>query len=88
MSAERLTHWRLYPLELSYQQAVSVRVLQKTACRWVRMRPVGVSSHYQRNVSGPQRPKTGRDEMSWTKPEAVIIAVTLEVTAYAATLRS
>ena len=39
-------------------------------------------------LSGPSRPATSirRVQMKWTKPEAEVVAVTMEVTAYVATL--
>lgn len=50
-----------------------------------RMARLGESTHLF--VSGP-RPayQTPEDAMTWTKPEAEVVAVTMEVTAYVATL--
>jgi len=35
---------------------------------------------------GPAKPTTSEVQMRWTKPEAEVVAVTMEVTAYVATL--
>jgi hypothetical protein len=40
------------------------------------------------NAFGPSRPPHSQEDtlMKWTKPEAEVVAVTMEVTAYVATL--
>ncbi|MBA2459818.1 MAG: hypothetical protein H0V43_12805 [Gemmatimonadales bacterium] len=47
---------------------------------------LGGFTHILVEATGPQLNNSEGDTMTWTKPEAEVVAVTMEVTAYVATL--